>query len=93
MVEFKFIEYGTDFGTRDMGQKLRGTTMIGKRKVTIQKDGSLVKSDECMLRCEKVDADYSTKILGLWEGKMTSERSAYDNGQRYPASFALTRVE
>ena len=23
MVEFKFIEYGTDFGTRDMGQKLR----------------------------------------------------------------------
>lgn len=23
MVEFKFKEYGTDFGTRDMGQKLR----------------------------------------------------------------------
>lgn len=23
MVEFKFIEYGTDFGTRDMGLKLR----------------------------------------------------------------------
>ena len=23
MVEFKFIQYGTDFGTRDMGQKLR----------------------------------------------------------------------
>ena len=23
MVEFKFIDYGTDFGTRDMGQKLR----------------------------------------------------------------------
>ena len=23
MVEFKFIEYGTDFGTSDMGQKLR----------------------------------------------------------------------
>ena len=23
MVDFKFIEYGTDFGTRDMGQKLR----------------------------------------------------------------------
>ena len=22
MVEFKFIDYGTDFGTRDMGQKL-----------------------------------------------------------------------
>ena len=23
MVEFRFIDYGTDFGTRDMGQKLR----------------------------------------------------------------------
>lgn len=23
MVDFKFIEYGTDFGTLDMGQKLR----------------------------------------------------------------------
>ena len=23
MVDFKFIDYGTDFGTRDMGQKLR----------------------------------------------------------------------
>ena len=23
MVEFKFIDYGTDFGTRDMGQNLR----------------------------------------------------------------------
>ena len=27
MVEFKFIEYGTDFGTRDMGQKLRQKLM------------------------------------------------------------------
>lgn len=24
MVEFKFADYGTDFGTRDMGAKLRG---------------------------------------------------------------------
>lgn len=23
MVNFKFLDYGTDFGTRDMGQKLR----------------------------------------------------------------------
>ncbi len=23
MVEFKFIDYGTDFGARDMGHKLR----------------------------------------------------------------------
>lgn len=51
---------------------ITGSTMIGKRNVTVRKDGGLVKSDECMLRCEKVDVDYSKKILGLWEGRMTS---------------------
>ena len=34
MVEFKFLDYGTDFGTRDMGQKLREKLL------------SLIKSDE-----------------------------------------------
>ena len=36
MVEFKFIEYGTDFSTRDMGQKLREKLLPlinGKEKV------------------------------------------------------------
>lgn len=28
MVVFKFIDYGTDFGTRDMGQKLRQKLLI-----------------------------------------------------------------
>lgn len=37
MVEFKFIEYGTDFGTRDMGQKLR------------QKLLALINSDETVV--------------------------------------------
>ncbi len=66
---------------------ITGTTMIGKRNVTVRKDGGLVKSDECMLRCEKLDVDYSTKILGLWEGLMTSEQSAYDDGQEHRWEF------
>ena len=66
---------------------ITGTTMIGKRNVTVRKDGGLVKADECMLRCEKVNADYRTKILGLREGRMTSEQSAYDDGQEHRWEF------
>lgn len=66
---------------------ITGTTTIGKRNVTVRKDGGLVKADECMLRCEKVNADYSTKVLGLWEGRMTSEQSAYDDGQEHRWEF------
>ena len=32
MVEFKFLEYGTDFGTRDMGQKLREKRFYGCKR-------------------------------------------------------------
>ena len=38
MVGFSFIGYGTDFGTRDMGQKLRGNKaqdMVTRRKFNI----------------------------------------------------------
>ena len=66
---------------------ITGSTMIGKRNVTVRKDGGLVKSEECMLRCEKVDVDYSKKIQGLWEGRMTSEQSAYDDGQEHRWEF------
>ena len=66
---------------------ITGTTMIGKRKVTVRHDGGLVNSDECMLRCEKLNVDYGAKIVGLWEGKMTSEQSAYDDGQEHRWAF------
>ncbi len=66
---------------------ITGTTMIGKRNVTVRKDGGLVKSDESMIRCEKVDVDYSKNILGLWEGKMTSDQSAFDDGQEHRWEF------
>ena len=57
MVEFKFIEYGTDFGTRDMGQKLRQKLMelIGRgEKVVLDFTGVNVVSnsfaDECIAK-------------------------------------------
>ena len=66
---------------------ITGTTMIGKRNVTVRKDGGLVKSEENMIRCEKVDVDYSTKILGLWEGQMSSDQSEFDDGQEHRWEF------
>lgn len=66
---------------------ITGTTLIGKRNITVRKDGGLVRSEERMIRCEKLDMDYSTKILGLWEGKMTSEQSAFDDGQEHRWEF------
>ena len=66
---------------------LTNSAMVAKRTVTIRKDGGLVKSDEDIVRCEKLDVDYSTKIVGLWEGKMTSEQSAHDDGQVHRWAF------
>ena len=57
MVEFKFIEYGTDFGTRDMGQKLRQkllTLINSGEKVALDFTGVNVVSnsfaDECIAK-------------------------------------------
>ncbi len=57
MVEFKFIEYGTDFGTRDMGQKLREKLLPlinGDEKVVLDFTGVNVVSnsfaDECIAK-------------------------------------------
>ena len=57
MVEFKFIDYGTDFGTRDMGQKLRQKLLglIGSsEKVILDFTGVNVVSnafaDECIAK-------------------------------------------
>ncbi len=61
--------------------------LIAKRTVTIRKEGGLVKSEEDIVRCVKLDEDFSTKILGIWEGRMTSEKSAYDDGQEHRWEF------
>ncbi|MBR6876375.1 MAG: hypothetical protein IKN00_08835 [Bacteroidales bacterium] len=80
-------EPGTTVTTELHVDAITATTLIARRKITLRKEGGLVRSVEDMLRCEKVDVDYSTKILGLWEGKMTSERSAYDDGKEHRWEF------
>ena len=57
MVEFKFLDYGTDFGTCDMGQKLRQKllALIGTgEKVVLDFTGVNVVSnsfaDECIAK-------------------------------------------
>ncbi|MBO4564663.1 MAG: STAS-like domain-containing protein [Bacteroidaceae bacterium] len=57
MVEFKFLDYGTDFGTRDMGQKLREkllTLINSGEKVVLDFTGVNVVSnsfaDECIAK-------------------------------------------
>lgn len=57
MVEFKFKEYGTNFGTRDMGQKLRQKLLPlinGNEKVVLDFTGVNVVSnsfaDECIAK-------------------------------------------
>ena len=66
---------------------ITGTAMIAKRHKTIRKDGGLVKSEENMVRYEKLTEDYSSNVLGLWEGRMVSEESAYDDGQEHRWEF------
>ena len=48
MVDFKFIEYGTNFGTRDMGMKLREKLLPlinGNEKVVLDFTGVNVVSN------------------------------------------------
>ena len=57
MVDFKFLDYGTDFGTRDMGQKLRQKLLAlinAGEKVVLDFTGVNVVSnafaDECIAK-------------------------------------------
>jgi hypothetical protein len=58
-------------------QVLTNSTMVAKRTVTLRQDGGLVSSEDDIIRCEKLDVDYSAEIIGMWEGRMTSEQSVY----------------
>ena len=46
-------------------------------------DGTMVKSVEETVRTLKVTDDYSQTALGLWEGRVTSEQSEYDDGEEH----------
>lgn len=88
---------------------ITGTTMIGKRNVTVRKDGGLVKADEYAeyfvagnLLCTRwKNAGEGTQELREWWEIMSLDDQTMiwgairqdDYGQRYPASFALSKVE
>ena len=68
-------------------EAITNTTMIAKRTVTIRQDGGLVKSEENMVRYEKLDVDYRKAVYGLWEGHIISDESEYDDGQEHRWEF------
>jgi hypothetical protein len=46
-------------------------------EVTVTKDGNIVLNEKVLLTLAKVKVDYSADIIGMWEGRMTSEQSVY----------------
>ena len=54
---------------------------IASLKVTVTVDGNVDHITESNVILKKVEADFSDAIIGLWEGRCTSEGSAFDDGQ------------
>ena len=53
-------------------EAISDATLIARRTVTMRQDGGLVKSEENMVRYEKMNVDYSEAICGMWEGRKVS---------------------
>jgi hypothetical protein len=52
-------------------------------RVTVTSNGSVVLSEQGPVRFQKINKDYSSDVLGLWEGRMVSSESEYDDGQEH----------
>ena len=52
-------------------------------KVSNIVDGNVVFSRESIMHFNKVATDYSTSIVGTWQGHCTSEGSVFDDGQEH----------
>ena len=62
-------------------RSITGSELTAYAAVTVITDGIVVFADEGPVRLRRVPVDYSAAVLGLWEGQMVSEESAYDDGQ------------
>lgn len=62
---------------------INGTEFTANHKLTITIDGTVVVNDERTIRYAKITADYTTAILGTWQGHCTSEGSVFDDGQEH----------
>ena len=58
--------------------------MLADRKLTQTIDGKDIVSNVYMLKFVRVTADYSTDIIGMWEGHSTGEEgSEFDDGENH----------
>jgi hypothetical protein len=55
--------------------------LVANHKLSLTVDGAEPASMEDVCRYVKVDANYGQNILGTWEGRCTSEGSAFDDGK------------
>ena len=46
-------------------------------EVTVKRDGNIVLNHKVLFTFTKVTANYNADIIGMWEGRMTSEQSEY----------------
>jgi len=62
---------------------ISGTEFTANHKIIVTKDGIVVNNEEHVLRFAKQTADYTSAILGTWQGHCTSEGSVFDDGQEH----------
>ncbi len=60
---------------------INDSELTANRKLIVTVDGAVKVSRENVVRYVKVSTDYSDAILGVWEGRCTSEGSVFDDGQ------------
>jgi hypothetical protein len=70
-------------------QSITSTEMVASTKRTTIDNGRTIYEQEAKLRMVKVGADQSQAILGLWEGRMTSEQSEYGDVEDHRWEFLL----
>ena len=55
--------------------------LTANSKLTATIDGNIVDTKEETVRFVKTTTDYSAAILGMWEGRMTSDESVYGDAE------------
>jgi len=60
---------------------------IANQKVTVTVDGKVVISETGTFRFYRVTSDYREAVVGLWEGRMTSEESEYGDNDLHRWEF------
>ena len=62
---------------------ISGSEFTANVKLTKTVDGNVVVTNESTIHLVKVTADYTSAILGTWQGHCTSEGSVFDDGEEH----------